>query len=208
MRPPRRLVQTYGMEQSRKLGSTLRVDVVDMLGDGMNMVAAAVNNNNINNRANASILVQFRPKKNEDPIDSFVIQVTEAVSMMERSISVLRLWAHAYVFDLRDEAPTGEAILGNKPFTVEHVRKRSTALAHLRPYFSRHPATRFEFRGCGVANLVGLDMMKALASLWGIRVHAAERAQASGMDWEGQVVEALPDGTLQDTVGLPYDSPY
>jgi hypothetical protein len=208
MRPPRRLVQTYGMEQSRKLGSTLRVDVVDMLGDGMNMVAAAVHNNNVNNRANASILVEFRPKPKGDRFDSFVVQVTEAVSMMERSISVLRLWAHAYVFDLRDEVPTGEAILGDKPFTVEHVRLRRTAFAHLRPFFSRHPATRFEFRGCGVANLVGLDLMKELASLWGIRVHAAERAQASGMDWEGQVVEALPDGTLQDTVGLPYDSPY
>lgn len=207
MRPPGRIIQTYGLDKVRKLGSTVRVDVVDMLGEGMNMVAAAVHNNNVNNRANPTILVEFRPTKG-DRFDSFIIEVTKAVSMAERSISCLRLWAHAYVFTLRDEVPTGDAILGDKPFTVEHVRARRTAFAHLRPYFSRHPATRFEFRGCGVANLGGLDLMKELASVWGVRVHAAELAQASGMDWEGQVVEALPNGTLQDTVGLPYDSPY
>jgi hypothetical protein len=187
------------------MNQTLRVDVVDMLGQGMNQVAFAIRNNN-KMGTNPTALVEFLPQG--DRFDSFVVQVTQTVSMMQRSISVLRLWAHAIVFDLRDDVPTGEAMLGNERFTVEHVRNRRATFASLTPYFSRHPDTRFEFRGCGVANLGGLDLMKQLASLWGVHVHAAELAQATGMYWDGPVVEALPDGTLRRIRGVPFDSAF
>ena len=187
------------------MNQVLGVDVVDMLGDGMRDVAVAINSNNIG-RANPTALIQFRPQG--DRFDSFVVQVTQSVSMMQGSISALRLWAHAIVFDLRDDIPKGEAMLGNKPFTVQDVRSRRATFASLTPYFSRHPNTRFEFRGCGVANLDGLALMKELANLWGIRVHGAELNQGAGMYWEGPVVEAVPGGALRRIGGVAFDSPF
>lgn len=187
------------------MNQTLRVDVVDMLGEGMSQVVLAVRTNN-RMTTNPTVLVEYRPQG--DRFDSFVVQVTQAVSMMERSISVLRLWAHAIVFDLRDDIPKGEAVLGDRSFSVRDVRSRRATFASLKPYFSRHPNTRFEFRGCGVANLDGLAMMKELAALWGVRVHAAELNQGAGMAWDGPVVEAMPDGSLRRIGGVPFDSAF
>jgi len=262
MSQPHRILQSYGMDRARKLGSTLRVDVVDMLGRGMIGALQSIHNNNVEfSRANPSVLIEFRPTDKENRFEAFVLQIIEAVSKlgrtisvlkpagdpffsrgpeagsngvlrpkgdrfdsfagratetfspgisasstMERSISCLRLWAHANWIP-KTENPAGEPRLGDRSFTVEDVRRRRAMFASLKPYFSRHPATRFEFRGCGVANLEGLDLMKELAQLWGIRVHAAELSQPD-MTWVGQVVEALPDGTLRETAGLPFDSPY
>ena len=42
MRPPRRIIQTYGMSQSHKLGSTLRVDVVTALRNELIAIVPAV----------------------------------------------------------------------------------------------------------------------------------------------------------------------
>lgn len=187
------------------MSQTLRVDVVDMLGKGMNQVALAVRTNN-RMTTNPTILVEFEPSG--DRFESFVIQVTHAVSLLPRSISVLRLWAHAIVFDMKDEIPKGEAMLGDKTFGLQHVRLRGSTLANLKPYFSDHPSTRFEFRGCGVANNDGLAMMKELAALWGIRVNAGELNQGAGMAWDGPVVEATPDGRLSAIKGLPFDSAF
>ncbi|MBX3502525.1 MAG: hypothetical protein KF889_24025 [Alphaproteobacteria bacterium] len=187
------------------MNQTLRVDVVDMLGKGMNQVALAVRTNN-RMSANPTVLVEFTPQG--DRFDSFVVQVTRSVSMMQRSISALRLWAHAVVFDLRDDIPTGKAMLGDRTFTVADVRSRRATFASLKPYFSGHANTRFEFRGCGVANLDGLVMMKELAALWDVRVHAAELNQGAGMYWDGPVIEALPDGTLRRIAGLGFDAAY
>jgi hypothetical protein len=143
-----------------------------------------------------------------DRFESFVTQVTEAVSNMQGSISALRLWAHAIVFDTRTDAPTGIAMLGNQTLDVGDIRSKRATLAKLRPYFSNDPRTRFEFRGCGVANLDGLVMMKELAQLWNIKVDAAESAQATGMYWDGLVVEATPDGKLTGIKGVPFDAAY
>lgn len=262
MSQPHRILQSYGMDRAHKLGSTLRVDVIDMLGHGMIGALQSIHSNNVEfSRSNPSVVIEFRPKESENRFEAFVVEIIEAVSKlgrtisvlkpkadpffsrstdagsngvlrpkgdrfdsffskgtaassqatqagstMERSISALRLWAHANWIP-GTENPAGKPRLGDLSFTVEDVRRRRAMFASLKPYFSRHPATRFEFRGCGVANLEGLDLMKELAQLWGIRVHAGELSQPD-MTWVGRVVEALPDGTLRETAGLPFDSAY
>lgn len=206
MNKARKPSQTHGFRPTHSIDQTLRVDVVDLAGDGMNQVAFTIRNNNNLNRANPTILVEFDPKMSppDGRFHRFVTQVVESVSMMERSISVLRLWAHAYV----DSAhrPIGVPILAEESFTPEDVRSWPEAFGNLTPYFSRHPATRFEFRGCGVANGRGLDLMKELARVWGVRVHAAKNNQGTGMYWDGPVVEARPDGTTRPIAGVPFDS--
>jgi hypothetical protein len=187
------------------MSQTLRVDVVDVKGKGMSGVVLAINSNNYKN-PNPTILLEF--EASGDRFESFVTQVTHSVSLMPCSISALRLWAHAIVFDLKDDIPKGEAMLAAKPLTLQDVRLRRSTLGKLKPFFSDHPKTRFEFRGCGVANNDGLAMMKELADLWGIRVHAGELNQGAGMAWDGPVVEALPDGRLVRADGLPFDSKF
>ena len=216
----RRPSQTHGFTPTHSIDQMLRVDVVDMNGHAMDQVAQAIEGNNKLNRANPTILVKFMPKWVPDwtadqasapdrmvRFEPFVVQVTQAVSMMERSIRVLRLWAHANWLP-GTELPAGEPRLGDASFDVELVRKWCATFANLKPYFSRHPATRFEFRGCGVANRGGLDLMKELARLWGIPVHAAKNNQGTGMYWDGPVVEARPDGTTRPIVGVPFDALY
>lgn len=135
------------------------------------------------------------------PSDSFFGQVTEAGSTMAHSVSALRLWGHGNI-------GTGQPKLADIEITLKDVRDESATLLRLKPYFSRHPSTRFEFRGCRAATGEGLEIMKELAKLWGIRVHAADVNQP-GMEWVGNVFEALPDGTLKKAESpLPYTSLY
>lgn len=219
MSKARRSSQTHGFTPTHSIDQVLRVDVVDMNGHGMDFTAKVLEDNNRTNRANPTILVKYMPKWVPDwaadqasaermiTFEPFVIQVTQAVSMMERSIRVLRLWGHANWLP-GTTLPAGEPRLGDRSFDAAQVRKWCATFANLKPYFSRHPATRFEFRGCGVAKFGGLDLMKELARLWGIPVHAGENNQAVGNHWDGPVVEARPDGTTRPIVGIPFDALY
>ena len=182
---------------------TLAVDVVDMLGEGMREVLVALNAKNAG-LPNPSIVVQFKPAQGDNRFELFVEQVIQSVSMMQRSIRVLRLWGHAVVWE--NDVPMGKPMLGGYSFTVQDVRARRATFERLTRYYSGERNTRFEFRGCGVANLDGLVLMKDFASMWGIRVHAAEVDQAAGMAWDGLVVEATPDGSLNQVSGVPFDS--
>ena len=185
---------------------TLAVDVVDMAGHGMREVVVTINGKNAG-LPNPSVVVQFQePPEDQNRFELFVEQVIQSVSRMQRSIRVLRLWGHAVVWP--NDVPKGKPILGGKSFTVEDVRIRRVTFERLTRYYSGERNTRFEFRGCGVANVEGLDLMKDFARMWGIRVHAAELDQGAGCIWDGPVVEAMPDGSLHRIGGVPYDSPY
>ena len=121
----------------------------------------------------------------------------------------LALWGHGAVD--KDENPLGihllaggwDAQFNQSAFTAPTVSALHHSLIRLRPCFQ--PGARVELRGCGVAGTAdGIDVMKLLATKWGVPVQGAKKNQPT-MSWLPPVVEVTPSGDVREVRGIEYN---
>jgi hypothetical protein len=119
-------------------------------------------------------------------------------------VRCLAFWGHG--LDV-DDKPVGihliaggwRADANRGSFSKANVLTMNTSLVRLKPCFAS--GARVELRGCGVAATnEGIEVMKMLASRWGVRVHGAEKAQHT-MSWLPPLVEVAPSGDVRK--GIP-----
>ena len=121
----------------------------------------------------------------------------------------LAMWGHGAVD--RDHNPLGIHLLAGgwdsqyhrSALTKDTVSTLHASLIRLKQCFQ--PGARVEIRGCGAAGSQdGVEVMKMLASRWGVPVQAAKKNQPT-MTWLPPVVEASPAGLIREVKGVEYN---
>jgi hypothetical protein len=176
------------------------IEVIDMDDSTTGPASASIGLWNARTRPGAgrTILKLYGMSNGVGQMVSEIRQVARA-----GSISVLRIWGHGY--------PGGQGVSGGHSgtsfrddfagMTVDNFEGIRGTLGTLRPLFV--PGGRVELRGCDVAQGNGDQLLVKLAKLWGVRVQGGTVVQHAGSNWDGQPVEAGPDGGLRSVIGTP-----
>ena len=102
-----------------------------------------------------------------------------------RKLTALRVWGHGFI-----DLPDGTMNFGHDSLAFDTFERFRSQLAPLAPVFTS--ASRMELRGCASARGRGKEMMKNLAVLLAVRVHASDKYQSLVNTWDRPVYQATP----------------
>ncbi len=103
----------------------------------------------------------------------------------DRKLTALRIWGHGFT-----DLPDGTMNFGPDSLAFDTFEKHRGALQPLAAVFAA--GARMELRGCASARGRGKEMMKNLAVLLAVRVHASEKLQSLVKMWDRPVYQASP----------------
>jgi len=187
------------------------IDVVDCSGaDGLATADNLVGNNTATVRMGGM----------SNAVLTMIDRVIIAANSQQNAIRCLAFWGHGLVKIVDGEhkglglqfVSGGSENVARNALGHATIMTLHTRLAQLKAYFAS--AARVELRGCGVADGGdgGVEIMKRLAFIWGVKVHA-NTTDNVGMDWgtsfgshTTKIVEVTPDGRVNMVNGIRYDA--